>query len=127
MVLSRPARTHVLPAPQNPDGLTIAPIRRSAESQSATAFMPDTGKVERLRRCRFVLTADADTRLPGGVVRRLVGTLAHPLNRAHFAPDTGIVERGYTILQPRVELAPEGPEHSLFARLYGGHTMIDIY
>ncbi|MEG8222623.1 cellobiose phosphorylase [Sphingomonas sp. HH69] len=93
----------------------------------ATAFHLTTGKVERLRRCRFVLTADADTRLPGGVVRRLVGTLAHPLNRAHFAPDTGIVERGYTILQPRVELAPEGPEQSLFARLYGGDTMIDIY
>src|SRR3546814_10781469 len=50
MVLSRPARTHVLPAPQNPDGLTIAPIRRSAESQSATAFMPDNGQVERMNR-----------------------------------------------------------------------------
>src|SRR3546814_18459279 len=50
MVLSRPARTHVLPAPQSPDGLTIAPIRRSAESQSATAFMPDNGQVERMNR-----------------------------------------------------------------------------
>jgi hypothetical protein len=37
----------VLPAPKNPDGLTIAPIRRSAESQSTTAFMQYNGQVER--------------------------------------------------------------------------------
>jgi hypothetical protein len=43
MVLGRPARTLVLPAPQNPDGLTIAPTRRSDES-SADAFIPDKGQ-----------------------------------------------------------------------------------
>ncbi|MDE8652867.1 GH36-type glycosyl hydrolase domain-containing protein [Novosphingobium album (ex Liu et al. 2023)] len=93
----------------------------------ATPFSITAGKTERLRRCRFVMTADADTRLPSGVVRRLVGTLAHPLNRAHFAPETGAVERGYTVLQPRVELAPEATGQSLFARFYGGDTTIDIY
>jgi hypothetical protein len=50
MVLSRPARTHVLPAPQNPDGIAIAPIRGPAESGSAAAFMPDNGQVERMNR-----------------------------------------------------------------------------
>ena len=93
----------------------------------ATPFSTMVGRTERLRQCRFVMTADADTRLPSGVVRRLVGTLAHPLNRAHFAPETGAVERGYTILQPRVEIAPEATGHSLFARFYGGDTTIDIY
>jgi hypothetical protein len=47
MVLGRPARTLVLPAPQNPDGLTIAPTRRSDECRSADAFISDKGKVER--------------------------------------------------------------------------------
>jgi hypothetical protein len=37
----------VLPVPHVPDGLTIAPIRRSAESQGTEAIMPDKGKVER--------------------------------------------------------------------------------
>ncbi|MGE3744503.1 MAG: glucoamylase family protein [Sphingomonadaceae bacterium] len=90
-------------------------------------FSVTAGRTEALRRCRYVMTADADTRLPPGVVRRLVGTLAHPLNRAHFGPETGGVERGYTILQPRVELAPEATGQSLFARFYGGDTTIDIY
>src|SRR3546814_4273228 len=67
------------------------------------------------------------TRLPPGVVRRLVGTLAHPLNKARFDPASGQVERGYTIIQPRVELAPDTTGQSLFSRFYGGDTAIDIY
>ena len=93
----------------------------------ASPFNVTVGSIERLRRCRFVMTADADTRLSAGIVRRLVGTLSHPLNRAHFNAATGAVERGYTVLQPRVELAPEATGQSLFSRLYGGDTTIDIY
>ena len=33
---------------------------------------------------RYVITLDADTRLPRGAVNRLVGTMAHPLNRPVF-------------------------------------------
>ncbi|AGH51992.1 carbohydrate binding protein (plasmid) [Sphingomonas sp. MM-1] len=90
-------------------------------------FSVTAGRIDALRKCRFVVTADADTRLPPGVVRRLVGTLAHPLNRAHFDPVSGRVERGYTIIQPRVELAPDTAGQSLFSRFYGGDTAIDIY
>ena len=85
------------------------------------------GQVEKLRNLRFVVTADADTRLPTGVVSRLVATLAHPLNRARFDPGSGRVTSGYTILQPRVEIAPESENHSIFARIFGGDTAIDIY
>ncbi|MGE4429995.1 MAG: glucoamylase family protein [Sphingobium sp.] len=90
-------------------------------------FSLTTGRTERLRKTRFVVTADADTRLPTGVVTRMVGTLAHPLNHAQFDPGSGGVERGYTILQPRVELAPESTGESRFAHIYGGDTTIDIY
>ena len=33
---------------------------------------------------RFVVTLDADTRLPRGAVGKLVGTIAHPLNQPYF-------------------------------------------
>src|SRR5215211_3574629 len=46
----RPARTHVLPVPHVPDGLTIAPIRRSAGRQGTEAIMPDNGQVEPMNR-----------------------------------------------------------------------------
>ena len=37
---------------------------------------------------RYVVTLDADTRLPRGAVGRLVGTIAHPLNHPTFDPKT---------------------------------------
>src|SRR5690606_20777846 len=63
-------------------------------------FPVTAGQVEALRGIRYVVTADADTRLPPCSVNLLVGTLAHPLNVARFNPGTGRVRSGYTILQP---------------------------
>lgn len=89
------------------------------------AFAIAAGSIDRLAGAKLVVTADADTRLPPGSVARLAGTMAHPLNRPTF-DDTGRVIAGYTVLQPRVEIAPHGSD-SLFARLFGGDTAIDIY
>ena len=77
---------------------------------------------------RYVVTLDADTRLPRGAVAQLVGTIAHPLNRAAFDPSSGRVTRGYGILQPRI--TPTLPtEHgaSLFQRTFSGAAGIDPY
>ena len=51
---------------------------------------------------RYVITLDADTRLPPGAAKRLVGKMAHPLNRPRLDPRTGRVVEGYAVLQPRV-------------------------
>jgi cyclic beta-1,2-glucan synthetase len=96
-------------------------------SGDLAAFSITAGRVEALRNLRFVVTADADTQLPPGVVSRLVGALAHPLNQARFDMRTGRVIAGYTILQPRVEISPQASGNSLFARLFGGDTTFDIY
>jgi cyclic beta-1,2-glucan synthetase len=91
----------------------------------ADAFRVREGPYETLAGCPLVVTADADTRLPPGSVARLAGTLAHPLNRAVFDASGRVVE-GYTVLQPRVELAPHGSD-SVFAKLFGGDMAVDIY
>jgi len=77
---------------------------------------------------RYVLTLDADTRLPRGAVARLVGTLAHPLNRPSFDPGTGRVAQGYGILQPRITpTLPAEREASIFQRTHSGSAGIDPY
>lgn len=93
----------------------------------SSPFSVTIGDMARLAGVRFVVTADADTRLPPGVVNQMVATLAHPLNVARFDPGSGRVTSGYTILQPRVEIAPENSGRSLFTRFFGGDTAIDIY
>ena len=76
---------------------------------------------------RYVITLDADTRLPRGTVDRLVGTMAHPLNRPRFDPGRRRVVEGYAVLQPRVTPPLPGREGSFFQRLSSGPTGIDPY
>jgi len=89
-------------------------------------FKVQLGDTRALERTRLVVTVDADTILPPGSVAKLAGTLAHPLNQAAFDEGTRVT-RGYTLIQPRVEISPGSGEKSLFARLFTGETAIDIY
>ncbi|MBS0473483.1 MAG: glycosyl transferase [Proteobacteria bacterium] len=77
---------------------------------------------------RYVITLDADTRIPIGAARRLIGKIAHPLNRPLFDPRAGRVVRGHAILQPRTtpSLPPKG-RGSLFQRVFSGPTGLDPY
>ena len=77
---------------------------------------------------RYVVTLDADTKLPRDTVRRLIGKMAHPLNRPRFDADAGRVVEGYAVLQPRVTPSlPIGREGSLFQRVFSGMSGIDPY
>ena len=77
---------------------------------------------------RYVITLDADTRLPRDTARRLVGKLAHPLNQARFDPGAGRVVEGYAVLQPRVTPSlPTGREGSIFQRVFSSASGIDPY
>jgi cyclic beta-1,2-glucan synthetase len=77
---------------------------------------------------RYVVTLDADTRLPRGAVGRLVGTIAHPLNQPIFDSRAGRVTQGYGVLQPRItSTLPAEHEASIFQRIFSGSAGIDPY
>ena len=77
---------------------------------------------------RYVITLDADTRLPRDAARRLVGKMSHPLNRPRFDARSGRVLDGYAVLQPRVAPSlPIGREGSRFQRVLSGNSGIDPY
>ncbi len=77
---------------------------------------------------RYVITLDADTRMPRETARRLVGKMAHPLNHPRFDPGTRRVVEGYGVLQPRVTPSlPIGREGSLFQRVFSSASGIDPY
>ena len=77
---------------------------------------------------RYVVTLDADTRLPRDTVRRLIGKMAHPLNRPRFDAVVGRVVEGYAVMQPRVAPSlPTGREGSLFQRTFSSTSGIDPY
>ena len=77
---------------------------------------------------RYVITLDADTRMPREAARRLVGKMAHPLNRPRFDARARRVVEGYGLLQPRVTPSlPIGREGSLFQRIFSSTSGIDPY
>ena len=77
---------------------------------------------------RYVITLDADTRMPRETARRLVGKMAHPLNRPRFDAGTRRVVEGYGVLQPRVTPSlPIGREGSIFQRVFSSMSGIDPY
>lgn len=76
---------------------------------------------------RYVITLDADTRMPPSTALDLVRTAAHPLNRPQHDPRTGRVIDGYAILQPRISIAPRSAARSRFARIFSGLVGLDPY
>ncbi len=77
---------------------------------------------------RYVIVLDSDTRLPRGAAKRLIGKMAHPLNRPVVEPASGRVIDGYGVLQPRVTPAlPTGPEGSLYQWAFANTSGMDPY
>ena len=90
-------------------------------------FLRVTGDNSVLKGVQFVITLDADTQLPAGSAQKLIGTLAHPLNRPYYDAKKCRVTRGYGILQPTAAVTLPSAQSSWFSQLYGGEPGIDPY
>ena len=107
----------------------LCELNRLLRGATDTTFMPVNGRPPQVPGgVRYVVTLDADTRLPRDAVPRLVGKMAHPLNRPKFDSAEQRVVDGYGILQPRVTPSlPIGREGSLFQRVFSGPGGMDPY
>lgn len=94
---------------------------------TADAFSLIEGETSILATVKYVITLDTDTQLPWGCARKLVGAMAHPLNRPEIDPKRNVVIKGYGILQPRVAINILSSRRSLYARLFSGDAGIDPY
>jgi cyclic beta-1,2-glucan synthetase len=105
----------------------IEEFNRLLRGATDTTFSTQVGELELLTSVRYCITLDSDTRLPRDAAKRLIGIIAHPLNRPEFDRRLGRVTAGYGILQPRVSVTMASAAGSLFARTYAGHTGVDPY
>jgi len=76
---------------------------------------------------QFVITLDADTKLPPDSAKKLISTIAHPLNRAWYDPKKNRITRGYSIIQPRISFSPESARRTWFSKIFSGNVGIDPY
>ena len=104
-------------------------LNQLLRGSTGTTFLSVGGYLpESFPSVRYVITLDADTRLPRGAARRLIGTMAHPLNRPRFDPLAGRVVEGYGVVQPRITPSlPTDGEGSGFQETFSGPSGIDPY
>jgi cyclic beta-1,2-glucan synthetase len=91
------------------------------------ASLVAVGDQQRLADVRFVITLDSDTQLPHGTARRLIETLAHPLNQPRFDAAGNVLAGTYTIIQPRVSPTLASTNRSIFSRLFADAIGVDPY
>ena len=90
-------------------------------------FPVKAGNLAILPSIRYVITLDQDTQILTDSARKLVGALAHPLNRAVVDQVTNKVVEGYAILQPRVGVSVRSARRSRLAGIFSGDSTFDVY
>jgi len=105
----------------------LAQFNQFLRGGARDAFSTIIGNTDGLEKVRYVITLDSDTVLPRDAAALLIGTIAHPLNRAEYDPAAGRIVEGYGILQPRVGVSLTSAHRSLFAAVHSGHPGVDPY
>ncbi|MEO8011760.1 MAG: cyclic beta 1-2 glucan synthetase, partial [Dokdonella sp.] len=105
----------------------LADLNALLRGADGAKFVRIVGDVSALRDVRYVITLDADTRLPRDTAHELVATMQHPLNRARYGAHGDCVVSGYGILQPRVGTTLLANGASAYASLFGGDSGLDPY
>ena len=80
-----------------------------------------------VNKIHYVITLDADTRLILGAAEKLVGVMAHPLNKPVLNREKNCVKKGYAIVQPRISIDIESTNASSYSQLLAGIGGLDVY
>ncbi len=92
-----------------------------------TSYNVISGDIKNLYSVKYVITLDADTKLPKDTARSLIGAMAHPLNIPYMSYDGKKIIRGHGIMQPRVSISVLSANKTLHSRIFSGETGIDVY
>ncbi|KKM11699.1 glycosyl transferase family 36 [Clostridiales bacterium PH28_bin88] len=92
-----------------------------------TTFDHVVGDVSVLPHIRYIITLDADTRLPMGTAQRMIGTIHLPYNRPRLNRTGTRVIEGYGVLQPRIGISHEAAWRSRYVNLWSADPGIDPY
>ena len=104
-------------------------LNRLLRGSRDTSFVSSDGlDLEYPNGIKYVITLDADTRLPRESARRLIGKMVHPFNRPVYSEHLKRNVTGYGILQPRVTPSlPTDQDASLYQRLFSAAGGIEPY
>ena len=105
----------------------LAALNALLRGREKNDFSVVAGNYSILSDVKYVITLDTDTMLPREAARRMIETMAHPLNRAFYNPQKKRVTEGYGILQPRLATAMPKTAPTPYLRLQDDLSGIDPY
>lgn len=76
---------------------------------------------------KYIITLDADSQLPRDAAWKMVGVMAHPLNKPEYSEKQRRITDGYTIVQPRIAISLHGATRTLYTRMHESDSGIDPY
>lgn len=105
----------------------LAQLNQLLRGESKDAFSSVIADESIFPSIRYIITLDTDTQLPRDAARKLVATMAHPLNVAVYSETKRRVVEGYGILQPRVAVSMTPADGSRYLRMHANDTGLDPY
>lgn len=90
-----------------------------------TSFSTISSDISVLKNAKYIITLDADTVLPIGVAKSLIGAMSHVLNVP--CVENKKVKRGYGIMQPKVGVTLEDKSKTYFSKIFAGDAGVDAY
>jgi len=92
-----------------------------------TSYDVISGNIQSLYDVKYVITLDADTQLPMGSAKKLIGAMAHVLNKPYVDIEKKAVLRGHGLMQPRVSVGNLSANKTMFSKIFSGETGMDMY
>ena len=86
-----------------------------------------TNTITSVPKIKYVITLDADTRLPLNAGLELIGAMSHILNKPMLSENKEVVIKGYGIMQPRVGIDIIDARKSMFTRIFAGESGTNMY
>jgi Cellobiose phosphorylase len=92
-----------------------------------TSYDVVSRNIKNLYGVKYVITLDADTQLPMGSAKKLIGAMSHMLNRPYVDMERKVVLRGHGLMQPRVSVGNLSANKTMFSKIFSGETGMDMY
>lgn len=105
----------------------LVEFNKLVKGDENTSYTTKIGNMEKLSSIKYIITLDADTQLPRDTAKKLIGAMAHPLNRPILNKNSTRVVDGYGLMQPRIGVAVDSASRSFFSLTFSGQTGIDPY
>ena len=97
----------------------------SKEDKSKYVYIENVTNLK--EKIKYAITIDVDTELVLNTAQKLVGLMAHPLNRPILNKAKTRVIKGYGLIQPRVTVDIEATNDSTYSQLMAGIGGFDVY